>query len=159
MVSGRYRTEVVNTDDVCVSLCQYVPPPSTLRDTAGSLRVLLLWQLVDGYLIPASPTKSQRPPGHFTNNLTVTPLCPNTQLYHWRPPASDTGVTVESFGCSTLIVNLWQFFCQRCFCYYYYYYYYVYWELTAKTPTWWWLMFYGHFCAHVKLNGPNDLQR
>jgi len=23
----------------------------------------------------------------------------------------------------------------------------------------WWLMFYGHFCAHGRLNGPSDLQR
>jgi len=24
---------------------------------------------------------------------------------------------------------------------------------------WWWLMFYGHFCAHGMLNGPSDLRR
>jgi len=24
---------------------------------------------------------------------------------------------------------------------------------------WWWLMFYGHFCAHDRLNGTSDLQR
>ena len=24
---------------------------------------------------------------------------------------------------------------------------------------WWWLKFYGHFCSHGKLNGPNNPQR
>ena len=24
---------------------------------------------------------------------------------------------------------------------------------------WWWLMFYGHFCAYGRLNGPSDLQK
>ena len=31
------------------------------------------------------------------------------------------------------------------------------------SATWcdddWWLVFYGHFCAHGRLNGPSDLQR